>query len=365
LTAGAGVIAYLMKLGDVKWENMLMAGAGLGALAIGITALGNPLALAAMQALSNPATAKGLLFLAAAIGVIGVAMLAGAAAFWLFGEGLKSAAEGTEKTVSNLSKLAEINADALYEIGPAIMSVAAGLATFTAAMAIGTFADLGTSIARLFGAESPMEKVIRFAKEAKEAGLVEAAKSIDTLASSLQKLNSLQLNNLGKIGEGLSSLSVGVGKFSEQNVIKGISGFISNFLNKTPADQIVKLSKESSGIYQAGIGVKTLGEGLVAFNSVDPKKVSETIKQVTSITEEQLKVLSKFVVVGTQIQQAQTLQRERNEVDDKKTARETPQPVSTSSPITVARGGDSFNTSNFYGPPLQAEPSVNGLGYRA
>ncbi len=361
-TAAIGGLAYLFKQGDLKLEDFGMVGAGLVTLAGGLWVMSRAIPAAlAITAAAKP-LAIGLGIIVGSIAALGVALIPGAYAFSLFGDALKSAAEGTEKTVSNLSKLTEIDADALFRIGPAIMSVAAGLASFTAAMAIGTLADAGAAIFRFFGADSPMEQVLSFAREAKDAGLMETAKSVDALTSSLQRLNGLQLNNLGKVGESLSSLSVGVGKFSQQNVIKGLSGFFTNLLGKAPVDQIVKLSRESSGIYQAGIGVKSLGEGMVAFNSVDPKKVSETIKQVTSITEEQLKVLSKFVVIGTQIQQAQTLQQERTGVEDTKNAKppEAQQPPSPTI-VNAARGGDTVNNNNYHGPAMRA--ADHGLSF--
>jgi len=350
-TAAIGGLAKLFKEGDLKPEDFITVGAGLVTLAGGLWALSKAIPAAAAITAGAKPLAIALGIVAAAILVIGASLIPGAYAFSLFGEAL-------EKTTNNLSKLTKIDVDALYK-------VAEGLATFSAAMSLGTLATLAPSI---FGADSPVDQVLDFAKKAKEAGLMEAAKSVDTLTSSLKNLNSLQLNNLDKVGEGIGSISDGIAKFSGANVISGWGNFIKGFLNRitggtTPVEQIIKLAKDSSGIYQAGVGIQALGNGMVSFNSVDPKKVSETIKQVTSISEEQLKILSTFAVVGTQIRQMQSLERERDEVNEKQMARKEVPTEPQQPSINVAKGGDNYNNANYYGPPMQAEPWQKGMGF--
>lgn len=372
LSAGMGAIAFLLKMGDVKWSDMVVAGVGLVSLAAGITALGNPAAIRAMNALANPAAAKGLAATSLAILAIGTSFIAGAYAFKLFGEALKLVGEGSSKMVDNLSRLSEIDAKKLADIGPAITGIGLGFAAFNAAMAVGALSGIGQSIARFFGAESPMEQVLRFSKEAKDADLMGAAKSIDAFTASLQKLNSLRLDNLNQIGLGLASMSAGLVSFSAANVVSGVSNLVDGFLSfvsggKTPIEQIIKLSKDSSGIYQAGMGIEALGSGMVSFNSVDPKRVTETVQIVTNLTKEQIEVLSKIAVVGTQIQQAQTLERTRNEVDEKKNAREQDIAQPTQQNINVSTGGTSVTNTTVNHRPLQAEeaPMSRGLGSKA
>lgn len=369
-TAAIGGLAFLFKKGELKPEDFIAVGAGLVTLAGGLLAMGSAPVLAAARGLG--AALVPMAKASAVIALLGTALIPGAYAFSLFGEALKTAGEGTDKMIDNLFRLTEIDSAALYKIGPAIMSVGMGFAAFNAAMAVGSLASMGQAILGFFGVESPMEKVLRFAKEAKNADLIGAAHSIDAFAVSLQKLNNIRLENLDKIGLGLTAMSAGLVSFSAANVVSGVTNLVDRFLSfvsggKTPIEQIVKLSKDSSGIYQAGMGIKALGSGMVSFNSVDPKRVTETVQIVTNLTKEQIEVLSKIAVVGTQIQQAQTLERTRNEVDEKKTAREQDIAQPAQQNINVSTGGTSVTNTTVNHRPLQAEeaPMSRGLGSKA
>jgi len=287
-------------------------------------ALGNPLVITAMNALANPAAAKGLAATAIAIAVLGAALIPGAYAFNLFGEALKLAGEGTEKMVDNLFRLSEIDAGKLLQLGPALMSVGAGFLAFSAAMGMGALAGIGQSIASFFGAESPIDLVLNFAKDAADADIVGAAKAVDQLTKSLQKLSGLELENLNQIGEGLTSLSLGMGAFAVAGVASGLSNLVTGFLStitgqKTPIEQIQELAKDSKAIYDAGTGVESLGKGLSAFNSIDPEKITRTIEYLDNLDDAQLKKLSSLSAVGTQQAQTQQLAGAREQAQSAQT----------------------------------------------
>jgi len=323
-TAALGGLALLFKKGDIKWEDFIAVGVGLGSLALGIMALGNPLVITAMNALANPAAAKGLAATAIAIAVLGAALIPGAYAFNLFGEALKLAGEGTEKMIDNLFKLTEIDVDALYKIGPALMSVGLGFAAFNAAMAVGALAGIGQSIASFFGADSPIDTVLNFAKDAADADIVGAANAVDQLTKSLQKLSGLELDNLNQIGEGLTSLSLGMGAFAVSGVVSGLGNLVTGFLSKvtgqkTPVEQIQELAKDSKSIYDAGIGVESIGKGLTSFNSIDPDKITRTIEYLDNLDDAQLKKLSSLSAVGTQQAQTQQLAGAREQAQSAQT----------------------------------------------
>ena len=323
-TAALGGLALLFKKGDIKWEDFIAVGVGLGSLALGIMALGNPLVITAMNALANPAAAKGLAATAIAIAVLGAALIPGAYAFNLFGEALKLAGEGTEKMVDNLFRLSEIDAGKLLQLGPALISVGAGFLAFSAAMGMGALAGIGQSIASFFGAESPIDLVLNFAKDAADADIVGAAKAVDQLTKSLQKLSGLELENLNQIGEGLTSLSLGMGAFAVAGVASGLSNLVTGFLStitgqKTPIEQIQELAKDSKSIYDAGRGVESLGKGLSAFNSIDPEKITRTIEYLDNLDDAQLKKLSSLSAVGTQQAQTQQLAGAREQAQSAQT----------------------------------------------
>ena len=318
-TAAIGGLAALFKAGGIEPKDFIAVGLGLVALAGGLLIMGSPPVIAAANALG-----AALVPMAKAAGVIallGAALIPGAYAFNLFGEALKLAGEGTEKMIDNLFKLTEIDVDALYKIGPALMSVGLGFAAFNAAMALGTFADLGSSIAKRFGAESPMDLVLNFAKDVADADIVGAAKAVDQLTKSLQELSSLELDNLNQIGEGLTSLSLGMGAFAVSGVVSGLGNLVTGFLSKvtgqkTPVEQIQELAKDSKSIYDAGIGVESIGKGLTAFNSIDPDKITRTIEYLDNLDDTKLQRLA---AIGTQAAQTQQLAGAREQAQSAQT----------------------------------------------
>lgn len=321
-TAALSGLAYLFKKGDLKPGDFISVGAGLITLAGGLMVMGSKPVIMAARALG--AALVPMAKAAAVIALLGAALIPGAYAFSLFGEALKAAGEGTEKMIDNLFRLSEIDAGKLAQIGPALMSVGLGFAAFNAAMALGALAGIGQSIASFFGADSPIDTVLNFAKDAADADIVGAANAVDQLTKSLQKLSGLELDNLNQIGEGLTSLSLGMGAFAVSGVVSGLGNLVTGFLSKvtgqkTPVEQIQELAKDSKSIYDAGIGVESIGKGLTSFNSIDPDKITRTIEYLDNLDDAQLKKLSSLSAVGTQQAQTQQLAGAREQAQSAQT----------------------------------------------
>lgn len=318
-TAAIGGLAALFKAGGIEPKDFIAVGLGLASLAAGIMVMGSKPVILAAKALGTalPVFAKA----AGVIALLGAALIPGAYAFNLFGEALKLAGEGTEKMVDNLFRLSEIDAGKLLQLGPALMSVGAGFLAFNAAMAVGALAGIGQSIASFFGADSPIDTVLNFAKDAADADIVGAANAVDQLTKSLQKLSGLELDNLNQIGEGLTSLSLGMGAFAVSGVVSGLGNLVTGFLSKvtgqkTPVEQIQELAKDSKSIYDAGIGVESIGKGLTAFNSIDPDKITRTIEYLDNLDDTKLQRLA---AIGTQAAQTQQLAGAREQAQSAQT----------------------------------------------
>lgn len=327
-TAAIGGLALLFKKGDINPEDFLAVGAGLVTLAGGLWALSR----ATPAAIAIAAAIKPLAIAAGVIALLGAALIPGAYAFTLFGEALKSASEGTEKIIDNLFRIAEIDAVNLAKVGAALIAVGAGFAAFNLAMMAGVAGNAMQAVAGFFGVESPMASLLNFVKDAADLEIGQTARDIDQLTRSLIKLNSLELENIGKIGEGLQSLAFGLGAFSVANVASGVSNLVTNLLNKaigqeSPLEQIQKISKDSVAIRDVGVGIESLGKGLVAFNAIDPDKIAQAMEYLDSLDEAQLQRLSRVSAVGTQPAQTQQLNQANQEVR----AMQTPSGVPTQS----------------------------------
>lgn len=346
-TAAIGGLAALFKAGGIEPKDFIAVGLGLVALAGGLLIMGSPPVIAAANALG-----AALVPMAKAAGVIallGAALIPGAYAFNLFGEALKLAGEGTEKMIDNLFRLSEIDAGKLLQLGPALMSVGAGFLAFNAAMAVGALAGIGQSIASFFGADSPIDTVLNFAKDAADADIVGAANAVDQLTKSLQKLSGLELDNLNQIGEGLTSLSLGMGAFAVSGVVSGLGNLVTGFLSKvtgqkTPVEQIQELAKDSKSIYDAGIGVESIGKGLTAFNSIDPDKITRTIEYLDNLDDTKLQRLA---AIGTQAAQTQQLAGAREQAQSAQTRQ-----VASAQNTVVQQNAVNNSSMNFSSPKM-------------
>ena len=203
-TAGSAISGILGGLGSGLGALLKGVGAGTGkliesvltGLAAGLSAMGR-----------SPAVIIGATQLSAAIAVLSLGI--GAAAY-VIGKTLPTLSAG-------LRGFAEIDGSNLIEVGKGIIAVAGGLAAFAlgnmAASAGNIFASMATGIGKLFGADSPIDKIGQFA--AMGDSLAKAGTGMQALSAGLQTFASL---DMALIGKNAASLDKALGKMG--NVIE-------------------------------------------------------------------------------------------------------------------------------------------------
>jgi hypothetical protein len=152
-----------------------------------------------LKAFSNPKVLVGATFFGAAITIIG-AGIAGAA--WILGKALPTLAEG-------LMGFNEMNGKNLGEVGMGMVQLGAGLVAFGAGGAIagvgGIVGSLAEGLGSLFGAKSPLEKMMEFAKVGPELKL--AGEGIGSFNTNLAKLLNTDMANIKNLSGNLTNLA--------------------------------------------------------------------------------------------------------------------------------------------------------------
>jgi hypothetical protein len=126
---------------------------------------------------------------AIAIGALGLALI-------VLGKGLDAVGAGMDKFVESLTKMSQIDALNLALIGPALGSVAVGMA----AMGAGSVAaGIGNLVGKLlnFGGPSPMDQIIELGKQG--AGVKAAADGIAELGPALKGLAGIKKSDMDAI----------------------------------------------------------------------------------------------------------------------------------------------------------------------
>ena len=144
LAFGAALSMFAIGVGlfnDVDWSSTFK-----GALAIGV--LGIAVAGIALLAPGIIAGSIALGIMAIAIGALGVAMIPAAYATQMFADAIKT--------------LGEISGENLIKIGAGLAAIGAGSVIFAAGMIAATAGSVITGIMSLFGAKSPLERVMEF-----------------------------------------------------------------------------------------------------------------------------------------------------------------------------------------------------------
>jgi len=140
--AALGVFALGIKqFNDVDWDSAFKGVLAIGALGLAVTGLtillpGILLGSIAMTVLAVSVTA------------LGIALIPAAFAAKMFADSLE--------TVSN------INGDNLIKIGAGLGAIGVGMVAFAAGMIVGTSSSVLTGIMSLFGAKSPLDKIMEF-----------------------------------------------------------------------------------------------------------------------------------------------------------------------------------------------------------
>jgi hypothetical protein len=206
LIALGGMVLAAIGLSKAKGDIMK------GALALGVLDLaiwGMSKALEGFASLDWAtigkafATVGGFALMAAVIGEAIVPILLGSAAIgvlgaalWVFGKGLDSIAEGMKMFVDSLTQLSKIDALNLALIGPALVSVAAGMAAMGAGSAV---AGVGNLVGKLlnFGGPSPIDQVIELGKAG--AGVEKAGTGLTGIATAMKGFAGIKKSDMDAI----------------------------------------------------------------------------------------------------------------------------------------------------------------------
>jgi hypothetical protein len=110
------------------------------------------------------------------------------------------------------------------------------------------------------------------------AAMAIAAPGMDSFASMMERLSSVDAANIALLGPALVSLAAGMIAFGGAGAVAGVTNLVGGLLSKvsgqkSPVDQIIALGEHGVNIEKAGIGVEKLGDGLKMFSSVDPDKI--------------------------------------------------------------------------------------------
>lgn len=105
-----------------------------------------------------------------------------------------------------------------------------------------------------------------------------AAPAMEAFAKAMETLSDLDGENLLKVGPALLAIAAGMTAMGAAQAAAGVGNLVGKFLSvisgqKTPVEQIIELGKNGRDIADAGAGVKGIGEGLVAFSSIDAEKI--------------------------------------------------------------------------------------------
>jgi hypothetical protein len=184
--SGSGSMGKTLKelgSGAGKGIKDLVTGIGAG-VGKGIELILRGLA-AGIAAFANPAVLVGATILSASIAIIGAGV---AAATWMTGKALDSFG-------NSLKVFGNINGDNLVSIGGGLAAIGAGAVVFAAGMVAATATSLITGLVSLFGAKSPIERILE---------LVPVADKISMIGEGMFKFGS----SIGLINDNLRALDL-------------------------------------------------------------------------------------------------------------------------------------------------------------
>ena len=140
--AALGVFALGIKqFNDVDWDSAFKGVLAIGALGLAVTGLAVLLPGILLGSIA-------MTVLAVSVAALGIALIPAAFAAKMFADSLE--------TVSN------IDGDNLVKIGAGLGAIGAGMVAFAAGMIVGTASSVLTGIMSLFGAKSPLDKIMEF-----------------------------------------------------------------------------------------------------------------------------------------------------------------------------------------------------------
>ena len=201
-------------------------------------------AAAGLKAFSNPQILIGAGIFAGSIAVIGAGV---AAASWLLGKSLPILVDG-------IKSFEEIDGKALLDASLGMVAIAGAMAAFGAGSAVAGLGSLvggiTEGIGKLFGAEDPMEKLVRFASYDIDAARVQ------------QNSDAMVAFSVAMAASGGASAASGLG-----SLVGGIAGGISSlFGGDSDADMMDKLQKFGSYVIPVA-NIENNARAMVAYSN--------------------------------------------------------------------------------------------------
>jgi hypothetical protein len=299
-----------------------------------------------------------------ALGSLAMVVLAGG--LMALGKALEVVAPSLESASESFKKFAEIDGNNLLKVAAGIAGVGLAMLGFSAAMLAASAMGVGSAVLDFF-TDSPLEKVLEFAEDAKDVDVAGAAEAVSKLTKAIKQLDSISGANLFNIGAGLTAVSAGLVAFSASNVTAGLGNLVTKFLSflsggKTPVEQIIELSEKHRQIFEAGKGVESMGKGIDSFSGVDTEKLSRSIEIITSLSDSELEKLAKFQVVQSQPAATQELGQARegvNNAQGEKSAQSAPAVVNNVNQTAVNKSDTTYKSTRS-GPAVKGDALLMG-----
>lgn len=255
----------LQQFAEVSWEDI---GKGFAVL-FGLGVVG------ALAGYAAPFIFAGAL----AIGAMGLALLPFAAAVAL-------AAPGISRIADSLISLKDVDVLSLYLIGPALMSLAVGLAALTASDLIGSVVS---GIKSLFGGDSPIEKLTKLSK---------LALPIYTLSTAFERLVPAISNVMEVISntnfDTLSSDTVSTLTSRMNNLTTALGGYIDRYKKFSKLDKPEDLIE---GVHELGTLIPTMNVATNALNGM-AAAVMSLATALKAITTDDIRKIQDLVEAG-------------------------------------------------------------------
>jgi len=228
---------------DLNWEGIAKGAVALGVFAVAAGVMGGFLPVIAA-------------------GSLAIALLGGALA--VFGAGAWVAAQAADVFAEALKKIGDIDGVNLIAVGAGLAAIGAGAVVFAAGMAIATAGSIVTGLMSLFGAKSPIDRIL---------ALVPVADKISMVGQGMMNFGT----GIGLINENLKALDLdALEKF--KNVLVEMSDIDIPSLDGLSIPQIS--TEGIAGTPQQG---NTLSNVLNGNSAVTPEVISQLMSYLSSI----------------------------------------------------------------------------------
>ena len=231
------------EFNDLNWESMAKGVVALGAFGVVAAAMGTFLVP--------------ILLGSAAIAGLGLAL-------GVFGAGAYLAAQAADVFAGALEKIGKVDGVNLIAVGAGLAAIGAGAVVFAAGMVAATASSLITGLLSLFGAKSPIERILE---------LVPVADKISMIGEGMFKFGS----SIGLINDNLKALDLdALAKFKDALV--EISNIDMPSLNGLSIPQI-----STDGITVVPQQGNTLTNALNGNTAVTPEVIAQVMSYLSSI----------------------------------------------------------------------------------